>query len=69
MNLQKVIDEEHPRFGQVGEYDRQWVIPGSKPDLHCHTVKFEGGETEQFLSYQIEPASLQPSENQLGEKS
>jgi hypothetical protein len=50
MNLQKVIDEEHPRFGQVGEYDRQWVIPGSKPDLHCHTVKFEGGETEQFLS-------------------
>jgi len=55
MDKQKIVDEDHPRFNQVGEYDKQWTIPGSKPELHCYTIKFDDGETEQFLSYQISP--------------
>lgn len=50
----KIVDEDHPRFNQVGEYDKTWIIPNSKPDLRCHTIKFEDGKTEQFLSYQVE---------------
>lgn len=54
MSRQKIIDEEHPRYGEIGTFDKTWVIPNSKPDLHCHTITFEDGKTEQFLSYQIE---------------
>jgi len=64
---QKVIDEFHPRFGQVGQYDKRWLMPGSKPDLYCHTVKFDDGKTEQFLAYQIEPFKLTAHKYGLGE--
>lgn len=58
MSKQEVIDENHSRFGQVGEYDKQWIIPGSSPELYCHTIKFDDGKTEQFLSYQIAPPEM-----------
>ena len=53
-----IIDEDHPRFGQTGVYDRRWLIPGSKPELYCHTIKFEDGKTDQFLAYQIIKTSI-----------
>jgi hypothetical protein len=53
-NRYKIVDEDHPRFNQVGIYDRRWLIPTSNPELHCHTITFEDGATEQFLAYQIE---------------
>lgn len=58
MGKQEVVDENHPRYGQIGEYDKQWIIPGGKSELHCHTVKFDDGRTEQFLSYQIAPPEM-----------
>lgn len=58
MGKQEVVDENHPRYGQVGEYDKRWLIPGSNPGLYCHTVKFNDGKTEQFLAYQIAPPEI-----------
>lgn len=70
MSKQKVVDEHHPRYGEIGEYDKQWVVPGSKPELHCHTVKFDDGTTGQFLSYQIEPVEKYklPGHDEIMEK-
>jgi hypothetical protein len=47
INRQKVVDDSHDRFGQIGVYDRKWIIPGNElekaleyilPDMPCHNA-------------------------------
>lgn len=51
MQYQKVIDEDHGRFGQVGKF---LFAEPLKNSLNFYHLEFEDGERERFLAYQID---------------
>lgn len=53
-----INDEDHERFNQTGELIESVEIA---EHLNSHTVQFPDGESERFLSYQID--SVKESNN------
>lgn len=49
-----ITDEDHARYGHTGTYIKGSPIPYSSPRLMIHTIEFDDGGEEQFLSYQID---------------
>ena len=49
----KIVDEDHPRFGQIGKGIAISIVTTSNPPLTQYYLEFEDGR-EKFLSYQVE---------------
>ena len=49
----RIVDEDHPRFSEIGLLVSEGVIPGSNPPLKMYTFEFADAEKEYLMAYQF----------------